>query len=115
MDILFSSRKAQEIANTDAKLKQAFRGNPRRARLIRARLDELADADTLAVMRSLPQAYLHELTADRKGQLVVKLDKGYRMVFEVANVPLPLKPDGGLDWNQVTAVRVLKLAEDYHD
>lgn len=115
MDILFSYRKEQEIANTEAKLKKAFRGNPRRARLIRARLDELADADTLAVMRSLPQAYCHELTADRKGQLAVKLDKGYRMVFEVANDPLPLKTDGGLDWNQVTAVRVLKLAEDYHD
>jgi proteic killer suppression protein len=56
-----------------------------------------------------------ELTADRKGQLAVKLDKGYRMVFEVTNAPLPLKPDGGLDWSQVTAVRVLKLAEDYHD
>ena len=67
------------------------------------------------MMRSLPQAYCHELTADRKGQLAVKLDKGYRMVFEVANEPLPLKTDGGLDWNQVTAVRVLKLAEDYHD
>jgi len=37
------------------------------------------------------------------------------MVFEVANDPLPLKPDGGLDWNHVTAVRVLKLVEDYHD
>jgi proteic killer suppression protein len=115
MDILFTKRNEQEIANTDAKLKKAFRGNPRRARLIRARLDELADADTLAVMRSLPQAYCHELTADRKGQLAVKLDKGYRLVFEVANDPLPLKTDGGLDWNQVTAVRVLKLAENYHD
>ena len=82
---------------------------------MRARLDELADADTLAVMRSLPQSYCHELTADRKGQLAVKLDKGYRMVFEVANDPIPLKTDGGLDWNRVTAVRVLKLAEDYHD
>lgn len=115
MDILFLSRKDQEIANDDARLKKAFRGNPRRAKLIRTRLDELADADTLAVMRSLPQAHCHELTADRRGQLAVKLDKGYRMVFEVANVPLPLKPDGGLDWGQVTAVRVYKLAEDYHD
>ena len=67
------------------------------------------------MMRSLPQSYCHELTADRKGQLAVKLDKGYRMVFEVANDPIPLKTDGGLDWNRVTAVRVLKLAEDYHD
>lgn len=115
MDILFFSRKDQEIANNDAKLKKAFRGNPRRARLVRDRLDELADAETLSVMRFLPQAYCHELAADRKGQLAVKLDRGYRMIFEVANDPIPLKTDGGLDWNRVTAVRVLKLAEDYHD
>ena len=115
MDILFTSRKDQEIANTEDKLRRAFRGNPRRAQLVRARLDELADADTLAALRYLPQAYCHELTADRKGQLAVKLDKGYRLVFEVANDPLPLKPDGGLDWNLVTVIRVLRLSENYHD
>lgn len=47
--------------------------------------------------------------------MAVKLDKGYRMVFEVANEPVPVKPDGGLDWSKVTAIRILELAEDYHD
>jgi hypothetical protein len=37
------------------------------------------------------------------------------MVFEVAIEPTPEKPDSGLDWTQVTAIRILELAEDYHD
>ena len=115
MDILFKRKKDLELANNESKLKKAFRGNPRRVKVIRARLDELADADSLAVMRTLPQAYCHELKGKRAGQLAVKLDKGFRMVFEVANDPIPKKDDGGLDWTQVTAIRILELAEDYHD
>ena len=115
MDILFKRKKDLELANNDSKLKKAFRGNPRRARLIRARLDELADVGNLAVMRTLPQAYCHELKGNRIGQLAVKLDKGFRMVFEVANEPTPEKPDGGLDWTQASAIRILELAENYHD
>jgi len=62
------------------------------------------DADTLAAFQSLPQARCHELKADRKGQLAVRLDKGFRIAFEVANQTIPLKPDGGLDWNQATCI-----------
>lgn len=115
MDILFKRKKDRQLANNESTLKKEFRGNPRRSKLIRARLDELADVDDLAAMRSLPQAYCHELKGSRAGQLVVKLDKGSRMVFEVANAPIPRKPDGGLDWSQVTSIRILRLAEDYHD
>ncbi len=115
MDILFKREKDRDIANNESKLKKIFRGNPRRAKLVRARLDELIDADNLAVMRFLPQAYCHELKEDRAGQLSVKLDKGFRMVFEVADEPIPRKSDGGLDWTRVTAIRILELAEDYHD
>jgi plasmid maintenance system killer protein len=97
MDILFKRKKDREIANNETKLKKAYRGNPRRAELIRARLDEMADAENLMVMRALPQARCHELKGSRSGELAVKLDKGYRLVFEVANEPVPKKADGGLD------------------
>ena len=115
MDILFKKQKDRVIANNESKLKQKYKGNPRRSRSIRARLDELADADNLDVMRFLPQVYCHELKGNRAGQLAVKLDKGYRMVFEPADNPVPKKKDGGLDWTRVTAIRILELSEDYHD
>ena len=115
MDILFKRKKDRDLCNKDALLRKKYQGNPRRYKLIRARLDELADAENLEVMRSIPQAHCHELKASRKGQLAVNLDQGYRMVFEPANEPIPRKPDGGLDWSRITAIRILQLAEDYHD
>jgi len=115
MDILFKKQKDRIISNDESKLKQKYKGNPRRSKLIRARLDELADAGNLAAMRFLPQAYCHELKGNRAGQLAVKLDQGYRMVFEPANSPVPKKKDGGLDWSRVTAIRILELSEDYHE
>lgn len=115
MDILFKNAKDRDLANSETALRKKYRGNTRRCRLIRARLDELADADTLAVMQTLPQARCHQLKGNRAGQLAVKLDRGYRMVFEAADDPVPQKPDGGLDWSKVTVIRILKLAEDYHE
>jgi plasmid maintenance system killer protein len=115
MDILFKRKKDRSLVNDDAKFRLHFKGNPRRIKLIRARLDELADAECLDVMRTLPMAGCHELKGNRAGQLAVRLDKGFRMVFETANNPIPEKPDGGLDWHRVTAIRIVRLAEDYHD
>jgi proteic killer suppression protein len=115
MDILFKSKKDRELCNKDALLRKKYRGNPRRYKLIRTRLDELADAENLEVMRSIPQSHCHELKGSRKGQLAVNLDQGHRMTFEPANEPVPRKADGGLDWSRITAIRILQLAEDYHD
>jgi len=115
VDILFRHKKDKKTCDDNTFLQKEFKGNKRRSRLIKARLDELADADNLEVMRFIPMAYCHELTADKKGQLAVKLDQGFRLVFEPANEPIPCKPDGGLNWLQVTAVRILKISENYHD
>ena len=84
-----------------------------RANLIRRRLDECRAADNLTVLRSLPQMRCHELKGDRAGCLAIDLDHPYRLIFEPANDPTPRKPDGGLDWTGVTAIRVLTV-EDYH-
>lgn len=51
---------------------------------------------------------------DRALQLSLDLDHPYRLIFEPANEPIPTKPDGGLDWNKVTAVRILGV-EDTHE
>ena len=55
----------------------------------------------------------HELKGNREGKLAVNLGHPYRLIFEPANNPIPRKPDGGLDWTGVTAIRVLTV-EDYH-
>lgn len=38
----------------------------------------------------------------------------YRLIFEPANEPAPLLSDGGLDWDRVTAVRIIGV-DDTHE
>lgn len=115
MDIIFNRAKDGELANNPSKLSKKYRGNDRRIKLIRRRLDELRAADNLGVIAYFPAPHCHELRGNRKGQLAVSLDAGCRMIFEPANNPIPRKEDGGLDWNRVTIIRILELSEDYHD
>lgn len=111
MDILFQDRKLERICNDQSLLVRRFGSIG--TKLLRRRLDELRAAENLAVLRSLPQARCHELKGNREGTLAVDLEHPYRLIFEPANDPIPRKLDGGLDWADVTAIRVLAV-EDYH-
>ena len=111
MDILFKTDSLRDRCSVWKKAVRAW-GQPR-AKLIRRRLDQLRAADVLAVMRRLP-GRCHELKGDRKLQISLDLDGPYRLIFEPADNPAPLKEDGGLDWEAVTSVRILGI-EDTHD
>jgi proteic killer suppression protein len=65
-------------------------------------------------MHHRPQTRCEELKGNRKVQLSVRLEGGHRLIFEPADDPIPRKPDGGLDWREVRAIRILSV-EDYHD
>jgi plasmid maintenance system killer protein len=111
MDIIFKSRAlGQECCRHDLLVK---RHGSHRAKLIRRRLDDLRAAANLLVMRALP-GRCHELKGNRAGQLSIDLDGPYRLIFRVKNDPIPTKPDGGLDWAQITAIEILG-AEDTHE
>lgn len=112
MDIIFATRKLEKECNSYRLLCKEC--GDRQASLIRRRLDELRDAEILDVMRTLPRARCHELRGNRKGQLSVDLDHPYRLLFEPTHDPVPLKDDGGLDWGQVTAIRILGV-ENTHE
>jgi plasmid maintenance system killer protein len=110
--ILFRERKLEKVCNDQSLLVRRY--GPIRAKLIRRRLDQFRVAETLEVMRLLPQVRCHELKGNRAGTLAVDLDHPYRLIFEPADTPIPRKSDGGLDWTKVAAIRVLSI-EDYHD
>ena len=80
---------------------------------LQARLDDLAAASDLEIMRLLP-GRCHELHGNRLGQIAVSLKEPYRLIFEPVADQLPQKPGGGLDWKAVTAIRVVEIT-DYHD
>jgi hypothetical protein len=41
------------------------------------------------------------------------LDHPYRLIFQPVHDPLPMRKEGGLDWNLVTAIKILEI-EDTH-
>ena len=110
MVIFFATKKLLRDCNDSRLLIKRY--GERTAQLIRRRLDELRAAETLDVMRALPQTRCHELTGDRRGQLAVDLDHPRRLVFKPCE-PVQRKPDGGLDWKRTTAIQILKVV-DYH-
>jgi len=111
VEIAYGDKSLERLCNDDAHAKKKL--GPLNAKKLRARLDDLDAAATLAVMRTLPGG-CHELKADLAGCLGIDLHKGFRIVITPGHDPVPIKGDGGLDWALVTAVRVVKIG-DYHD
>ena len=111
MDIVFSSKKLEGICNSEKERRKRL--GQREGDLLGRRLDDLCAATALEDMRNLP-GRCHELTGDRTGQLALDLVHPHRLIFEAANDPVPRKPDTGLDWPKVTAIRIIEIAQDYH-
>ena len=111
MDILFRTKKLQKQCCEEKKTVRTW-GNSQ-AELIRRRLDQLSAAETLDIMPMLGQGRCHALTGNRAGQFSLDLVHPYRLLIEPANDPVPRKPDGGIDIQKVTTVRILGV-EDTH-
>ena len=111
MKIVFLSERAAAEFNDFKQLSRRY--GPENAKRIRGRLDDLRAAANFAELHSLFGGRFHPLRADRAGQFALDVRHPQRLIFEPADEPLPLKPDGGLEWSLVTAVRILGV-EDYH-
>ncbi len=110
MEIHFASERLRDECNDSKTVTRKY--GKQGGRNLRRRLDDLDAADTLETMRPLP-GKCHELDGDRKGQLAMTVTGRKRLVFEPVDPDSARKPDGGLDWSQVTAIRILGV-EDYH-
>ena len=112
MRISFKTKKLSKELTTDKGL--AKRG-ARQAALIKRRLVLLEAATFLADLGPpyAGPARCHELKGNRVGQLSVDLDHPFRLLFIPDHKPPPTRPEGGLDWSQVTAVTIIGV-EDTH-
>ena len=111
MNIVFRTGKLEKVCNNHKRLEREY--GTRMAKLIRQRLYELRSANALSDLRTVPGPRCHELKGSRAGQLSVDLDHPYRLILEPADDPIPLRAHGGLDWTQVTAVRILEVADTH--
>jgi proteic killer suppression protein len=110
VEINYKNRKLEKQLTDPREMAKSF---GQLARKVNQRLKDLNDADTLAIMRTIPAARCHELSGDHKGELAVDVSGNYRMIFEPNHDPKPKKDDGGLNWEEVTKIQINKI-EDYH-
>jgi len=83
------------------------------AKKIMTRMAQLEGALTLQQLHNQP-GHFHSLTEDKAGWLACDLDGPNRLIFEVANSPVPQLAAGGMDWAQVNQVRILGVL-NYHE
>jgi proteic killer suppression protein len=114
VDISFKNRKLAKSFNEGQQLVKIH--GKLRANKICVRMKALRAAASLRDFwpPKSPPERCHELTeGKRSGQLSVDLDHPYRSIFVPDHDPVPKDEDGGLDWSQVTAIKILGV-EDTH-
>lgn len=95
--------------STEREARRRFGEN---ADLLLIRLATLLAADRLIDLVNAPGKF-HPLTADREGQFALALRGPHRLIFEVADQPVPRLPDGGVDLSQVRRIRIREVTQ-YH-
>lgn len=111
MRIFFKTRKLQKTCSKSSEsLKQLGKKGSKK---LQQRMMELKAADTLADISHLPPPRCHELSGNRKRQLSVDLEHPYRLLFIVANNPYPERKSGGLEWESVTEIEIIAIADTH--
>lgn len=110
MQISYSTERLKKEFNNERELK---RERGQLADKIKIRQTQMEAATTLEQLRNQP-GHFHELTGDYAGHLACSLSGNYRLIFTVANNPVPKTATDGLDWSKVTHVCIQGVV-DYHD
>jgi proteic killer suppression protein len=110
VDITFSDKRLEELANNDRKRLREF--GKLRSEKLRIRLAQLRDAENLEEVRYLPGNF-HELTNNRKGQWACDLDQPYRLIFTPHEKIISASKHGQSVWMEITGVEVKEIV-NYH-
>lgn len=110
MDLSFRTRSLEKLANSGKEQQKQLGTNA--AKKFKRRLDDLRAARNLAEMGQLP-GRLHPLKGNRSGELSLDMEHPYRLLLIPAHDPLPVKGDGGLDWEGVTAVEITEITDTH--
>jgi len=109
MDIVFKTEALRTLCSSEREAKKQLGANS--AKKLRTRL---ADLRAAARVSNLIAGRPHPLKGDRSNQFALDLHGGMRLVFESADVATPVTTDGAIDWQQVSALRIVFIG-DYHD
>ena len=110
MEIQYGNNKIEKQLSTAAEIKKAF---GQMAVKVSLRIAEIRSSDTLAVLQTIPGACCHPLVGDQQGKWAVKISPNHRLVFRIANSPIPRREDGSINTSLITIVEIIG-SEDYH-
>ena len=108
MQITYASKAIQRLCEEDKHQRKQL--GEKRAKRLKNRLNELRAVDNVS---QLQLGRPHALTEDRAGQYSVDLDGPMRLLFEPTDQPPPTLEAGGIDWQQVTSVRILEIGDTH--
>ncbi|TDB39280.1 MAG: killer suppression protein [Deltaproteobacteria bacterium] len=111
MRIFFRTRKLQKTCSENSESRKQL--GAKCGRKLQQRMMELKAAQTLTDISRLPPARCHALTGDRAGQFSVDLEHPYRLLFIVADNPYPEQKCGGVDWDGVTEIEIIEIADTH--
>lgn len=109
MEVRYKDKKIRELCEKQAVAEKKL--GAASARKLKLRLVALEAA---ARVTDLVAGNPHPLKGDRLEQFALDLAGGWRLVFAPAHDPCPTRPDGGIEWSQVTIVSIEYIG-DYHD
>lgn len=109
MEVRYKDKKIRDLCEKQAVAEKKL--GAASARKLKVRLVALEAA---AKVTDLVAGNPHPLKGDRLGEFALDLAGGWRLVFAPAHDPCPTRPDGSIEWSQVTIVSIEYIG-DYHD
>lgn len=110
MNIVYSNNRLRKQLSSASEIKRAFGTNAKR---VAQRMADITASPNLAVLQQIPQANCHPLTGNREGEWALDISANHRMIFEIANEPIPKNDDGSVNTISVTEIRIIETT-DYH-
>jgi len=109
--IYFRTKKLRDLCSKEKEGVKALGANC--AKRLRQRLMELSAAESLADIPHAPPPRLHALTGDRDGQFSVDLAHPYRLLFILADDPLPLNENNEIDRARVREIEIIDITDTH--
>lgn len=110
MDILFGDNKMAKACNSSRERVKTF--GPEQAKKLGIRLDQMRASASLQIFKTV-HPRCHQLTGDRGGQWSADLDGPYRLIFEIADEPIPKDSHGSISITEVQKVRIINVADTH--
>jgi plasmid maintenance system killer protein len=110
MNVDYKSNKLRKQMGGASEIKKAFGVNAKR---VSARMDDIRASPNLAILMQIPAANCHPLTGNRVGEWAVDISANHRLIFVIANDPIPKAADGSIQTVSVTDICIIETG-DYH-